>query len=551
MLQAIVIGGGVTGAGILRDLALRGIKAALVEQGDLVHGTSSRYHGLLHSGGRYAVKDPESARECAEENRIVRQIAPFAVEPCGGLFVRLEQDDPAYARQWVTACRDAGIPVEEVDVDRLRREEPLLSESVREAYTVPDASVDGWRLVQGNVAAAEALGARVLTYRRVVGLLMDGPRVVGVRLRNLATGEEERLEAEMVINAAGAWAGQIAAMASVPLSVVADRGVLLVYHGRLTSRVVNRLRKPGNGDIFVPAGSVTLLGTTATPVPDPDNIEVPASEVQELKRLGAEMLPLAAHARVLRAFAGVRPLYGSRSAGNTRELSRTFVVIDHKAEHGIDGLVSIVGGKLTTYRLMAERVVDVAAAHLGVTAPCRTAVEPILPPPDPTALSRVVHVVGTERARAVADRHPAMLPAVAEAMEQPGGAQVVCECEQVTAGELVATARSLTNPSLGDLRRRTRLGMGTCQGGFCGYRAALILAREGIISPDRVPDLVARFQAERWRGVRGGLGGLELRAAELNYALARSQLAMVPLQGSAGDGAAARGALKAGGVADD
>jgi len=551
VLQAIVIGGGVTGAGILRDLALRGIKAALVEQGDLVHGTSSRYHGLLHSGGRYAVKDPESARECAEENRIVRQIAPFAVEPCGGLFVRLEQDDPAYARQWVTACRDAGIPVEEVDVDRLRREEPLLSESVREAYTVPDASVDGWRLVQGNVAAAEALGARVLTYRRVVGLLMDGPRVVGVRLRNLATGEEERLEAEMVINAAGAWAGQIAAMASVPLSVVADRGVLLVYHGRLTSRVVNRLRKPGNGDIFVPAGSVTLLGTTATPVPDPDNIEVPASEVQELKRLGAEMLPLAAHARVLRAFAGVRPLYGSRSAGNTRELSRTFVVIDHKAEHGIDGLVSIVGGKLTTYRLMAERVVDVAAAHLGVTAPCRTAVEPILPPPDPTALSRVVHVVGTERARAVADRHPAMLPAVAEAMEQPGGAQVVCECEQVTAGELVATARSLTNPSLGDLRRRTRLGMGTCQGGFCGYRAALILAREGIISPDRVPDLVARFQAERWRGVRGGLGGLELRAAELNYALARSQLAMVPLQGSAGDGAAARGALKAGGVADD
>ncbi|MBY6278630.1 FAD-dependent oxidoreductase, partial [Symbiobacterium thermophilum] len=158
MLQAIVIGGGATGAGILRDLALRGIRAALVEQGDLVHGTSSRYHGLLHSGGRYAVKDPESARECAVENEIVRRIAPFAVEPCGGLFVRLEQDDPAYAAQWVRACREAGIPVEEVDLARLRQEEPLLAPSVREAYAVPDASVDGWRLVQGNVAAAEAYG---------------------------------------------------------------------------------------------------------------------------------------------------------------------------------------------------------------------------------------------------------------------------------------------------------------------------------------------------------------------------------------------------------
>jgi len=96
----------------------------------------------------------------------------------------------------------------------------------------------------------------------------------------------------------------------------------------------------------------------------------------------------------------------------------------------------------------------------------------------------------------------------------------------VTAGELVGTARSLEHPSLGDLRRRTRLGMGTCQGGFCGYRAALALAREEIVAPGAVPELLARFQAERWRGVRGGLSGLELRAAELNYALARSQLAM-------------------------
>nr|PZN72303.1 MAG: anaerobic glycerol-3-phosphate dehydrogenase subunit A [Bacillota bacterium] len=529
MLQAIVIGGGATGAGILRDLAMRGVSAALVEQGDLVHGTSSRYHGLLHSGGRYAVKDPESARECAVENQIVRRIAPFAVEPCGGLFVRLEQDDPEYARQWVAACREAGIPVEEVDLERLRRDEPLLAGSVREAYAVPDAAVDGWRLVQGNVAAAEALGARVLTYRRVVGLLMDGRRVAGVRLLNLATGEEERLEAELVINAAGAWAGRIAAMASVPLDVVADRGVLLVYHGRLTSRVVNRLRRPGNGDIFVPAGSVTLLGTTATPVPDPDDITVPPEEVAELKRLGAEMVPMAATARILRAFAGVRPLFGKGTGGSTREISRGFAVIDHAAEHGVPGLISVVGGKLTTYRLMAEKAVDVAAAHLGVKAPCRTAEEPILPPPDPKAVERVVHLVGRDLARAVADRHPATLPQIAAAMERPGGRQVVCECEQVTAGELVGTARQLESPSLGDLRRRTRLGMGTCQGGFCGYRAALLLAREGIVAPEQVPALLSRFQAERWRGVRSGLGGLEIRAAELNYALARAQLAVEPV----------------------
>lgn len=519
MLRAIVIGGGATGAGILRDLAMRGIPAALVEQGDLVSGTSSRYHGLLHSGGRYAVKDRESAAECARENAILRRIAQWAVEPCGGLFVQLSQDDPSYAEQWVPAAKEAGIEVQPVDPDQVRREVPTISPNLIAAYRVPDASVDGFRLITANVAAAQALGARVYTYRKVIGMLKSGDRVVGVRMLNQLTGEEEQLEAEIVINAAGPWSGQVAALAGAHEEIVPDRGVLLVYHGRITNQVVNRLRKPGNADIFVPTGTVTMLGTSATPVSDPSDHTVPAAEVDELLRLGAELLPVAATARIVRAFAGCRPLYKPKGiSGDTRNIPRTYVVIDHEHD-GIPGLVSILGGKLTTYREMAEKTVNIVAERLGVTAPCRTAEEPILPPPDPEAVKKITVLAGSARAEAIVERHPAELPAVAEELARPAGPQIICECEQVTAGEIVATAKSLATPSLADVRRRTRLGMGTCQGAFCGYRAALLLADAGLVEPDQAESLLLDFQAERWRGMSSAFPGAEMRGAEMTYAL--------------------------------
>lgn len=519
MLRAIVIGGGATGAGILRDLAMRGIPAALVERGDLVSGTSSRYHGLLHSGGRYAVKDRESAEECARENAILRRIAEWAVEPCGGLFVQLKQDDPSYAEQWVPAAKAAGIPVEEVDPDQVRREIPDISPNMVAAYRVPDASIDGFRLITANVAAAQALGAKVYTYREVIGMLKDGPRVVGVRMRNRLTGEEERLEAEIVINAAGPWSGQVAEMAGAHEEIVPDRGVLLVYHGRLCNQVVNRLRKSGNGDIFVPTGTVTMLGTTATPVADPSNHDVPPEDVDELIRLGAELIPAAATARIVRAFAGCRPLYKPKGIqGGTRDIPRTYVVIDHE-DDGVPGLVSILGGKLTTYREMAEKTVNIVARHLGVTTPCRTAEEPILPPPDPNAERKIISVAGEARSKAIVERHPFELPAFAEELAKPGGTQIICECEQVTAGEIIATAKSLPTPALGDVRRRTRLGMGTCQGAFCGYRASLLLAEAGVVPESEAETLLLDFAAERWRGITSAFPGVEMAPAEMTYAL--------------------------------
>ena len=158
--QVVVIGGGVTGTGVLRDLAMRGINALLFERDNLASGTTGNFHGLLHSGGRYAVKDPDAAVECIQENRILRRIAPDAIEDTGGFFVVIDDTDEAFLPRFVEGCAKTGIPAEVLSDEQALRLEPKLSPDLRYAVQVPDGSVDGYTLCVGNVASAKEYGSR-------------------------------------------------------------------------------------------------------------------------------------------------------------------------------------------------------------------------------------------------------------------------------------------------------------------------------------------------------------------------------------------------------
>ena len=375
--DVIVIGGGATGGGTALDLALRGLRVALIERADLTDGTSGRYHGLLHSGGRYAVRDAESARECIEENRILRKIAPHTIEATGGLFVQTPADDPAYADKWAAACRTAGIETEEISVGQMLKDEPALNPAITRAFRVPDASADGFDLLTALGAAVKAHGGTVLTYHEVVSLeLATGAAghgaVTGVTVRNKRTGETRRLSASLIVNAAGAWAGQIAAMAGCPLTVRPSKGTMIAMAYRFVNTVINRLHAPGDGDILVPVGTVAVIGTTSVNVPNPDDTSIEPWEVRLMLEEGEKLVPGFSQARALRAWAGVRPLYEEGKATEGREAKRTFAVLDHSQRDGVKGLITVVGGKFTTYRLMAERAADMVCGQLGVSVPCTT-----------------------------------------------------------------------------------------------------------------------------------------------------------------------------------
>jgi glycerol-3-phosphate dehydrogenase len=494
--EVLVIGGGSTGVGVARDAAMRGFKTVLVERRDLADGTTGRYHGLLHSGGRYAVKDPEAARECIVENLILRRIASDCIEDTGGLFVATPWDDPAFGDEFLEGCGTSGIPVEEIAPSEALRREPRLHPEISRAFVVPDGALDPWKLVWTCARSAQEHGAEILLYHRVVELERDDHRVSGAVIANELTGEELRVHADIVVNAAGAWAGEIAEMAGCRVAVLPGKGIMIAMNHRLVHTVLNRCKPPADGDILVPIRAVCVIGTTDMRVVDPDELEVTQPEVDQMLDEGEKLVPGFREARALRVWIGARPLFSPEEVADTREVSRSHALLDHRARDGIEGFVTITGGKTTTFRLMAEAAVDAVCAQLGVERPCRTHLELL-----PDSEEGEFYELGS-RLRA---REPV-----------PQSEEIICECELVTRQRLEAAMKRRRTANLDDLRRTLRLGMGPCQGGFCIYRATGILhAVERLDHADANAALLS-FLQERWKGVHPILYGDQLRQARLD-----------------------------------
>ena len=501
--DVLVVGGGATGAGVLRDLARRGLRALLVERSDFGTGTTGRYHGLLHSGGRYVAKDATAARECIAENRILRQIAPASIEDTGGYFVATPDDPEDYVNGFAAACAAADVDCEEVPLKEAFRREPALNPRIRRVFKVPDGSVEPWNLIESNIADARAHGSEAWSYRRLVGLEREGERIVAATVSDDRTGSITRITPRFVVSCAGAWAEQVAAMIGVTVTMHAGKGTMLIYNQRMTDTVVNRCHKSADGDIMVPVHTVAILGTTEQRVQDPDRYEITREEVAALIAEGEKLFPDLGRMRLLRAYAGVRPLYQppaeatAAAAKDGRQISRAHSVLDHGAMDGVENFVTIVGGKLTTFRRMAEDTVDLVAAKMGVTEPCTTA-DAILPNQEAGKTYWLGH--------RLADH------------EQEGGgdAALICECEFVTRPMLDEYIASHPGCSLDDIRRGTRLGMGPCQGGFCTFRAAGVVGelagRTGAVDAAEIADrAILGFLRERFKGTLPIVAGRQLQ----------------------------------------
>ena len=503
--DVIVIGGGATGAGTARDCALRGLKVLLVERFDFTAGATGRNHGLLHSGARYAVTDQESASECIKENMILRRIARHCVEETGGLFVTLPEDDLGYQSNFVSSCQRAGINAEVISPEEARRIEPAVNPDIIGAVKVPDGAIDPFRLTVANIIDARRHGADILSYHEVVGFETEQGRIVGVRLLDTKTGTRSNAYANLVINAGGIWGHHIAQMAGVNINMYPAKGALLIFGHRINNVVINRCRKPADADILVPGDTISLIGTTSSHIPYDaiDRMEVTQEEVDVLMREGTKIAPAIAYTRILRAYAGVRPLVASDDDPTGRSISRGIVCLDHASRDGVEGLITITGGKLMTYRLMAEWATDLACRKLGSTATCTTATAP-LPGSEPDAEGEKgsrgkSHIIELSTDQKAAEgRHGAMSAQIR--YESDADEAVVCECEQVSVGELNYAIENLHCENLINLRRRTRLGMGTCQGELCACRAAGILVKHNRCVERTLSDL-ASFINERWKGM--------------------------------------------------
>ncbi len=512
--DVIVIGGGATGAGTARDCAKRGLKVMLIERLDFTAGATGRNHGLLHSGARYAVTDHESATECIRENMILRKIAAHCVEETGGLFVTLPEDDLDYQKKFIESCLSAGIEAKELDPKDVIRMEPAVNPDIIGAVSVPDGAVDPFRLTTANVLDARIHGADVLTYHEVVELIQENGRVLGVKVRNSISGEEQEIRGSITVNAGGIWSHGIAKQAGITINMFPAKGALLIFGHRVNNMVINRCRKPADADILVPGDTISLIGTTSSRVPydEVDNMDVTQEEVDILLNQGCQLVPSLSWTRILRAYAGVRPLIADDSDPSGRKISRGIVCLDHASRDGMEGFITISGGKLMTYRLMAETAADMVCKKLGVDAKCTTHIDP-LPGSEkendnPSASKK--HIIDMSTGQIAArERHGSLSSQIKYDTDSDDA--LVCECEQVSVGEIKYAMDKLHVNNLVNLRRRTRLGMGTCQGGICASRAAAILGSK--FGNERAITDLKSFLQERWKGVKPVAWGRSLAEA--------------------------------------
>ena len=481
--DAVVIGGGVTGAGILRELSRRGVSALLLEKGDYGGGTSGGSSWMIHGGPRYLEYDWDTTRlSCEDAGHIVRLarhlvhrvvfLIPVMPGDKNGLE-RMETAMEVYDR--FQPLKHAHPHVRLTAAEALEAE-PGLSRDITGAVTMEEWGVDPHRLTWLNVADALARGARAQNHARVISLLRDGRRVLGVRYRT-ADGAVSEARARVVVNAAGPWVPELGALAGVDVRLRPAKGIHIVYDRRVSNFAVAAEAVDGRQLLLIPHGPFSILGTTDDDYyGDLDRVEVLPDEPDYLLQAFERVFPAIRRQRPVRVTTGVRPtLFRWRTYED--DLSRRYEVFDHEERDDVQGFVTVAGGKLSMYRLMAEQAADVVCERLGVDAAAPPREEPLpgseSDPVPAEELARRFGLTAYAAAR-LSRRHGCRSEAVLSA----GPARPVCRCEPVTEAELVHAVRHEQVRTLGDAFRRVGLASGPCAGSACLDRAAEIVGRE-------------------------------------------------------------------------
>jgi glycerol-3-phosphate dehydrogenase len=400
VFDAAIIGGGILGAGIARDAARRGLRVALVEQADFGGGTTAGSTRLIHGGLRYLeMLDFRLVRLDLREREILLRIAPHRVKPLPflvpfydrGLFYRARLR--AGMLLYDALSFDKSLPNHSFlsAKETLRAEPGLTPRGLAGAALYHDAQVDSPELLTvDNVADAEARGAVALNYVEALGAIEADGAIGGLKVRDTLSGEERAVRARTVINAAGPWFDRVAArLGPHPARRIrTTKGVHLACSGAPAHAVVLNSKIDGRLMFVIPWLGYAWIGTTDTDFHgDPSAAAAAPEDNEYLLRSAAHYFPALAHTRVHWTTAGVRALV--TQAGSESEVSRL-----HRIEETRPGLISVLGGKITGYRAIAEETVDLLARRLGAKTRCSTAEEPLPQAPDfPSLPAHVAHAV--------------------------------------------------------------------------------------------------------------------------------------------------------------
>ncbi len=532
----IVIGGGVNGTGIARDAAMRGLKTLMLEKKDVACGASGASSGMIHGGIRYLRYDRKVSELASIDSGYIQRIVPHLLYRIPFIIPLVAKDVShpnarerylAYGTEVYFGVYDLyqpykrGKPSVRMTAEEVYSLEPALRRSLIGGMSMDEWGIDAPRLCALNVQSAQRHGATVRTYTEVHGFVrgLEG-EIVGVQAFDVRTRSSTTYTGKLVVNVAGAWAPQVAALANVEVRIRPGKGVHLSLDRRFSNYGIIASAVDGRQIFIIPHEDTSVIGTTDTDYyGDPDDLRVTQDDVEYLLEGIESVIPTIRQARILRAWAGIRTTlyeYGKPSD----DLSREHAIYDH-GPAGAKNLLTLIGGKLASYRAQSQELTDLVSRRLGNDQECRTHLEP-LPGgesfPNTKDLARDFHLPEPVVGR-MAYRHGANALKICElAQQHPELRAELCPCEQTCYAEAVYCIQEENVAHLTDLRRRCRLGMGPCQGTQCAGPAAALFARQRGLSAAEAHRELLRFLDSRFQVKKPVLDGDELAQEELNRA---------------------------------
>ena len=534
LFDLILIGGGVNGTGIARDASMRGLKTLMLEKKDVASGASGANSGMIHGGIRYLRYDRKVTELASIDSGYIQRIVPhllFRIPFIAPLTAK-DIEHPSFRERFLAYGTEVyfgaydlyqphkrGLPSVRLSAEEVYDLEPGLRRNLIGGMTMDEWGIDPWRLCLLNALSAQQHGATILTYTQVLGLLRGpGGEVQGVQVRDERTRSFATYRAKMVINVAGAWAPKVAALAGVTVRMRPGKGVHLTLDRRLSNYGIIATAVDGRQIFVMPHEQTSIIGTTDTDYyGDPDDLRISQDEVAYLLEGIESAVPGIREARILRAWAGIRTtLYEYGKLGD--ELSRDHAIYDHAA-NGAKNFLTMIGGKLASYRAQSEELTNGVSERLGNQVACRTHLEP-LPGgerfPNTEDLAEHFQIPEPMVGR-MAYRHGANAVKICQLADaRPELRAPLCRCEQTSYAEAVYCIREENVRRLTDLRRRCRVGMGPCQGARCAGAAAALFARERDLSTQEAHRELLDFLGARFRGKRAVLSGEQMAQEELN-----------------------------------
>jgi glycerol-3-phosphate dehydrogenase len=540
-VDVVVIGGGVNGTGVARDCALRGMSVALFERNDVAFGASGNSSGMIHGGPRYLSYDPDVTYTSCLDSGHIQRIAPH-------LLFRIPFLVPVFQRSMLAtkialtgydaffSLYDKYQPLKRgkshvlLAAEEIRRLEPGLIGEAAGGVTFDEWGIDGVRLCIGSLIDAIEHGATARVHCTVTEVLRgEGGKVCGVRWRERFGGQTGTTTARVVVNATGAWVPITAGLAGIEPRAARLRpgkGIHVFLDRRLTNYAIATTAIDGRQVFLLPWQNTSVLGTTDDDFyGDLDNVVATGDEVRYLFQAIERVFPSIREARAIGTWGGVRPTLYAWGV-NEDALSREHEIVDHAA-HGADGLYSMTGGKLASYRIFSEEMTDVVAKRLDNHAPRRTHVSPLPGGDEQVDPMRLVEDGGMEAVTAtrLEYRHGGRSLRVLERMlKNPREAAVICPCEPVTEAEIRYVVENELAVTVADVSRRTRLGLGSCGGMRCAMRCGHIVADASGRSPREGARMALDFLALAARRRACAIGPDQARQEALALALLRSEV---------------------------